>query len=262
MVRKVKRRRNKRSRYFAGFLLIILVLSGGFFLQQRGSFNVVREMLVPIRHVRIEGAFANLEPTEIEPIVIPLLRENYMTVDLESIERELAKVPWVLQARVARLWPNTIQIDVTEQEPVARWGHDSLIGRHGQVFRVARGLDGFLHLPLLMGPEGREREVLDMLEGLNQDFSARNTPVKTLKLSGRLAWTATLSDGLEIEYGNQDPRRATLRLLSVLPGLGKGRIEAIRTIDLRYPRGFAVTWKPGSEPQPAGEPRDSASPTT
>lgn len=261
MVRKIKKRRNKRSHYLMAFLLTVLVLAGVFFLQQRGSFSVVRDMLVPIRQVRIEGAFANVEPTELEPIVMPLLRENYVTVDLEAIERALVNVPWVQQARVARIWPNTVQIDVTEQEAIARWGHDSLIGRYGKVFRVSRGLDGFHHLPLLMGPEGREQEVLAMLEGLNQDFAARNTPLTALKLSGRLAWTATLSDGLQIEYGNQDPRQATLRLLSVLPGLGKERIEAIRTIDMRYPRGFAVTWKPGSEAQQPEE-RNSVKPTT
>jgi cell division protein FtsQ len=262
MVRKNNKKRNQRTRYLAPIALTVLVLMGVTFLMQRGSFSVVRDTLVPIRHVRIEGAFANVEPEELEAVVMPLVRVNYITVDIESIERALIKVPWVMQARVTRIWPNTVQIDVMEQEPIARWGNDSLIGRDGKVFRVARGLGGFLHLPLLLGPEGREGEVLAMLEGLNQDFSPRNTHVTSLKLSGRLAWTATLSDGPEIAYGNQDPRQATLRLLSVLPGLGKERIEAIRTIDMRYPRGFAVTWKPGSEEQTPGDMRNPAAPST
>jgi cell division protein FtsQ len=79
------------------------------------------------------------------------------------------------QARVARIWPNTVQIDVTEQEAIARWGHDSLIGRYGRYSGYPEA-GWFHHLPLLMGPEGREHEVLAMLEGLNQDFAALEHP--------------------------------------------------------------------------------------
>jgi cell division protein FtsQ len=65
-----------------------------------------------------------------------------------------------------------------------------------------------------------------------------------LELSDRLAWTAGLSDGLEIVYGNSEPLPATERLLAWLPSLGEHRAGALRRLDLRYPRGFAVTFKP------------------
>jgi cell division protein FtsQ len=41
-------------------------------------------------------------------------------------------------------------------------------------------------------------------------------------------------------------------LLGVLPGLGEQRLALLKKVDLRYPRGFAVTWK--SQPVEDAEP--------
>jgi cell division protein FtsQ len=49
---------------------------------------------------------------------------------------------------------------------------------------------------------------------------------------------------MEIVFGSQDPLAATDRLLTLLPQLGEGRVATIKKLDLRYPNGFSVVWKP------------------
>jgi cell division protein FtsQ len=93
--------------------------------------------------------------------------------------------------------------------------------------------------------------------------------VSSLRISDRLAWTVILADGLEISIGNQDPLKALDRLLIILPGLGDQRLALLKKVDLRYPRGFAVTWKsqsvedaaPPSEQEPAKKPASGVTKT-
>ena len=219
------------------------------------------ESLMPIRHVRIEGALANSDPEDFKKALSPWVRHSYFTVDLKALEQAIAAVPWVNTARISRIWPDTIIVEIDEQDPIARWGSDELLGANGEAFKRPAGGADFSGLPMLSGPRGRERQVLEMMAALNEKLTNRHTQVAALHLSSRLAWEARLSNGLEIAYGiaygNQDPLAAMDRALAWLPRLGEQRMAAIRKLDLRYSSGFAVIWKPAA-PAPTSPEQSAA----
>lgn len=204
----------------------------------------------PIRFVRIEGAFEGLEPQQFETAMRPELKGSYLTTSLTSLEEIAREVPWVGSVEVSRVWPDTLVFTIDELDPVARWGQNQLISATGEVFDRPVAKVDFDHLPRLQGPVGREKEVLVMQDQLNQQFSSMNTHLVRLSLSERLAWTASLSNGLEITFGNQSPVLAAERLLELLPHLQAQHHAEIKTVDLRYARGFAISWKasPSSTP--------------
>jgi cell division protein FtsQ len=139
----------------------------------------------------------------------------------------------------------TVMVEVTEHNPVARWGSNSLISDNGVVFPADRSGDAdYSGLPALQGPAGHEGEVLAMLKGLNEKFAKGRVAVVDLRLSDRLAWRAVLSDGLEVVYGNKDPLAATERMLSVLLRLAEYHPGTLKRLDFRYRSGFAVTFNP------------------
>ncbi|MDO9240562.1 MAG: cell division protein FtsQ, partial [Methylicorpusculum sp.] len=47
------------------------------------------------------------------------------------------------------------------------------------------------------------------------------------------------------QLGGKEQLRAFQRFLKTLSLLNQGQIESIAKVDLRYPNGYAVTWKPG-----------------
>ena len=255
MARVRQKPRRKQSRFPKQVILFGLVLLVGLVLvKERNTIVASVETLFPIRQVRIEGDFANLDPGAVERQLLPLARGNYLTVDLNALEQAAAEVAWVGSVKVTRVWPDTLQVNLTEQNPVARWGDDSLLGESGEVFALPAQSADFSSLPALHSPRGHEREVLGMLSELNQALQSHGSLVSSLKLSDRLAWTVQLSDGLEISIGNQDPLKALERLLGQLPALGDDRLALLKKVDLRYPRGFAVTWKsPVTEDSRASE---------
>jgi len=43
--------------------------------------------------------------------------------------------------------------------------------------------------------------------------------------------------------------------LDTFPVLGQEKVAAMQVVDLRYPNGYAVSWKPDSEPINWGKPQ-------
>lgn len=246
MPRVRQKHRKKKPGFRAGLLPLLALFGAGLLVAwQRESLMVRFDALLPIKHVRVEGEFANLDPEELRKVLRPLVQRNYFSADLAAMEQVATGLPWVSTARVARIWPDTVVLDITEQTPVARWGKSSLISQAGVVFPAdGPGEGDYSDLPALEGPVGHETEVLAMLNGLNEKFAKGATAVVELRLSERLAWQALLSDGLEIVYGNQDPLAATDRMLAVLQRLPEYHPGALKRLDFRYRSGFAVTFKP------------------
>ena len=199
--------------------------------------------VLPIEYVRVEGAVWYLEPSDLELAVMPHLQAGFFALDLKAIEAAVGSLPWIDYAEASRIWPDTVVVHVVEQTPVARWGTDGLLNFQGVSF-IPPNVGEFARLPLLAGPSGRELEMLGMLRALNGKLRARNLQIASLRLSPRLAWEARTENGMEIVFGSQDPLAATDRLLTLLPQLGEGRVATIKKLDLRYPNGFSVVWKP------------------
>ncbi len=211
------------------------------------------ETYLPMNYVRIEGAIWNLDMNEFRKALLPYTHGGYFSADMRGIEAEARSFAWVDKARVARIWPDTLVIRIEEQKPVARWDEDSLLNDRGERFSPP-SVAAYPRLPRLSGPAGQEKLVLGTLRALNAKLQPRHPRIESLRLSKRRAWVAQLEGGMEIVFGNQDPLAAMERLLSLLPRLGEERIAAIQKLDLRYPNGFSVVWKPDPEttPDPLG----------
>jgi len=216
------------------------------------------ETYLPMKYVRVEGSIWNLDMDAFEQTLAPYTHSGYFSTDMERIETEAKTFAWVDRVRVERLWPDTLVVRIEEQKPIARWDGDSLLNDRGERFTPPSVAD-YQHLPRLSGPEGQEKLVLGTLRALNAKLERRNLRIVTLSLSKRRAWVARLENGVEIVFGHQDPLAALERTLSLLPRLGEDRIAAIQKLDLRYPNGFSVIWKPlEPEPPPTGNPPGGA----
>lgn len=214
------------------------------------------ERWLPIAYLRVEGAVWNLDPDAFHAAVLPYTHGGYLLADLKGLETAAKQFAWVDSVRVMRVWPDTLVVRVEEQKPVARWGEQGLLNERGESF-VPPDVSAYADLPQLSGPDGQEKQVLGMWHALNMKLQPRALEVTTLGLSKRRAWTAQLDNGVDIMFGHQDPLATLSRLLALLPQLGEERIAAIWKLDLRYPNGFSVVWKPPPVAVPEPTPEDS-----
>ena len=196
----------------------------------------------PVGSVHIEGRFRYLTGEQLQDAVAPLAATGFFVVDVSEIQTRLQTMAWVDQVSVRRVWPDKLDIEVREQQPVARWGADSFLNVRGDVFtpEQAVALDA---LPQLAGPEGHAQRVLEMRTRMQALLKPVQLEVSDLSLDARRAWRMRLSNGLALEIGRNHPLRRVARFVKIYPAIlatADGRLTAV---DLRYSNGFAAHWQ-------------------
>jgi cell division protein FtsQ len=221
------------------FLLVMLVLGAGRYL-----VTLAPEAL-PIRYVRTTGLFHYLGKEDIKTVLQPLVVTDFFSADMQAVHQTVESLPWVASATVERVWPDAIDINVIERKPYVRWGERSLLTERGVLF-TPKNAATFTHLPKLTGPEGRHQKVLEIMKGIRTELEDHALTLAEFNVNNRWAWTLKLASGLSLELGRNEQLKKLQRFLKAVPALGQNRFNAIATVDLRYPNGFALAWKPNT----------------
>ncbi len=218
--------------------LAVLILS------QWSAIKAWVKMYFPVRYVRVEGVFQHLAKDEIKQCLEPWVNADFISLDLLAVRRAVLSLPWAADAEVRRIWPDTIDIHIDEQKPFMRWGTAGLLNERGDVFVVA-DRDNYKDLPLLICPQGQQRRFLEIMKGLQHQLMQHALILDSLVVSERLSWQLRLSNGMQMKLGRREPLKNLQRFLKTLSLIGLDKIKAIASVDMRYPNGYAVNWKPG-----------------
>jgi cell division protein FtsQ len=121
--------------------------------------------------------------------------QPFVFMDLDEVQAQVETVGWVSHARVVRLLPNTLVIEVAERRPTAVW-------QSGGVVRVVDG-DGsvipdadpgrFSELPLVVG-EGADAASGDLIPLIDRWPRLRDRLDAAVWVDGR-RWNLLLRDG-------------------------------------------------------------------
>ena len=229
------RRTRKRRRRIASPILAGLILCTA------AAFSVPGLNRVPVRTVQIHGEIHHLTQEELEELVVPFTSWGWLRLPAERLSRRLEELNWVASARVRREWPLDVSIVITERRPVARWGRKALLDESGEPFDPGGPINRTL--PLLQGPEGTERKMLDRYRAFSARLGAHSLALDELRLDSRGAWRLDLRDGPQVRLGADSIDLRLERALMALDELAGEPGTEIAYLDLRYPNGFAVAWR-------------------
>jgi cell division protein FtsQ len=232
------------------FALLALAVWG--FTQEVVSDKVTESL--PIRYVRTEGVFQYLSKEEIKAALMPLVTTSIFDANMQLIHETVAKLPWVKSATIERVWPDTIDIKVLERKAYVRWGQNGLLTEYGELF-TPDNVGQFQSLLLLEGPKQQEAKTLEIMRGVKTTLEDQALEMAEFKVNDREAWEIKLKTGLEILLGRTGQLKKLQRFLDTLPILGQEKLAAMQVVDLRYPNGYAVSWKPDIEPIDWGKPQ-------
>jgi cell division protein FtsQ len=196
----------------------------------------------PVTRVVINGQFERVSADQLEAVLRPLVGKGFLAADLREVQARVAGVPWVATARVARRWPNTLTVTITEEEPAARWGAAGLLNREGRLFvRAATHIPA--ELPRLAGPAGSEAEVAARYVAIREELLPLGLGLSALSLDRRGAWSLMLSNGVAVRLGSVDLDTRLARLYEALDTVLGAQAADVQFVDLRYTNGFSVGWK-------------------
>ena len=195
----------------------------------------------PVKSVRITGEFVRMSKADIERAVEPLLAPGLIRIDVDALRQAALEVPAAREATVWRVWPDRLDIAVIERVAVARWANGGFLESDGTHFAPADDGDATADsLPVLSGPEGSQRRVLDLHLALESVLAPLGMPIVATELTRRGVLSATLEGGARLVMRPEGVQRDVGRYAKALARVLAGRVHEIERVDFRYPTGFAV----------------------
>jgi len=187
---------------------------------------------------------------------------TFMSQDVNVIQQQIERLPWIKQVSVRKQWPDELRIHLVEFTPVARWNDSHMVDSDGVSFSVPANHMGKETLPMLYGPEGSEKEVLAGYHSMDDVLKARKFTLKVASMTARRSWQLVTSDDVRIELGRTDTMKRLNRFIELYPVLlqqGQNEHKRINSVDLRYDSGASVGWTPiVMEPQDSNQQQNQA----
>lgn len=236
--RRIAVRRDQGRRRLKRFILalgVVAVIVAGVVATQTPLLDVDR--------VRVEGV-ARTGVAEVRRAAGIDRGDPMVGVDTGGAAARIEGLPWVARAAISRHWPGTIEVVVTEREPLAivavAGGRVAVVDRDGRVLQITRQTAA--GLPEVTGVSGR------IAEGEELGSRARDalTVVRALgeRLPGVVATVssdldASLVAGGEIRFGSTDDLDD--KIVAVETVLADVDISCLDVLDVRVPGSPALT---------------------
>jgi cell division protein FtsQ len=205
----------------------------------------------PLNVVEVKGDFRYLDRGQLQEAIAHHTDDGFFTVDVAAVCAAAEQLPWVYRAKVQRVWPDILRLQIEEQEPIARWGEQGFLNRFGESFipgeTVVAGV-----LPGLAGPAGLESRVLEQYQLASGLLAPLGMQVSRLEIDGRRALHVQLEGGVQLELGRVNSWQRLQRFARAYPAVFDGRMDKLQRVDLRYSNGFSVYWQEAA-PVGAGE---------
>ena len=211
------------------------VLAAGAYMAHNGG------ALLPFRWVDVSGPFARVSAEQIRAAVGPAAARGFFGVDLAEVRASALALPWVAAAEVRKVWPDTLEVRVSEREVLGRLGVDRLVDVAGNVFQ-ARGAGETRGLPLLDADPTQMPQLAQLYLQAQHDVDAIGRQISVARISPRGALELQLDDGLEVQLGSHAQMPRWRRFVASLPRLAALDPRPIAAVDLRYTHGYAVRY--------------------
>lgn len=157
-----------------------------------------------------------------------------LAIDLDGAKARLETVPWVRNASIERLLPDTLYVRLTERAPLALWQHRGkfdLVDQDGNVI-VNADIGDYPFLPQVVG-EGAPAATPDLLKVLTSEPGLQAHVTASVRVGAR-RWDIHLDNGIVVSLPENNATSAWHRL-AALDRSDKLLERNVQAIDMRLP---------------------------
>lgn len=189
------------------------------------------------------AALTEARKNEVRELIVPDDRRSLLALDPQDVQARVESLDWVASARVRRLWPSTLVIEVERRQSYARWrenGQISVIDVNGERLLSERAAD-HPDLPLIVGA-GAGPAAQPLLVAL-EDLPQLRARLQSLVRVGDRRWNVELENGATIAL----PEEGAVEALQSLESLQDDYAlldRPLAQLDMRAPGRIAVRVHP------------------
>jgi cell division protein FtsQ len=197
---------------------------------------------LPIKKIHALGKFIHVNETMLRDAVAAKIDGGYFKLDVDEMKNVVEKIAWVDQASVRRVWPDTLAIQVQEQQALAKWATGGLVNVRGSIFKPETSSYP-KDLPLFTAPVGMQEKITQYYLFAKEIFSTMNVNISEVRMDARRAVSLRLDNGIEVMLGRDQIESRLQRLARIYTKVLATRAIEIARLDLRYSNGLAVGWR-------------------
>jgi cell division protein FtsQ len=197
---------------------------------------------LPVTKIRVHGVFVNVDEEMLHRAIDGVIAGGYFNIDVERVRGVVETLPWVQEASVRRVWPDTLSVSVIEQQPVAISKQAGLINAQGNIFKPANKLMP-TSLPVFDGDVSLSKLMLSKYYEMSAQLNRQNLKITYLNIDMRHAVKLKLNNGLSIILGRGETMYKLERFMSIYAKSLSSYVNDIESVDLRYTNGMAIAWK-------------------
>lgn len=229
---------------FQRFLYVFLLcafLAAAIFL-----INLLRlEYSRPFEKVAVRGDYEFVNKNLLKETIKKHADVGFFALDAENLKRALENLAWVKSAKVARLWPGKLQIDIKEQKPKFYWKNKGYFNVNGDLFVVKKLID-VGYLPVIDCSQKMTKKAVEKFQNIDAQLRDNNITISRFFIDEaagvRLIIRSKQSNEFQVLLGNRHHDEKIQRFLLALNKGLVNQLKDVSSIDLRYSNGLAVAW--------------------
>jgi cell division protein FtsQ len=218
--------------------VVFFAAIGGYGMSLGGHTNFVTQSATSAAGFAVEDlkVSGNIQTSEIEIFQQLDLdgSTSLISLDVEEVRQRLAKLPWVSDVEVQKVYPKTVEVRLKEREAFGIWQHGndlSVIEASGSVIAPLRD-NKFASLPLFVGRDA-ETAAAAFLGELQSWPEISNRVRAYVRIAGR-RWDLHLDNGIVVKLPEDNLSKALYRL-SRFDSDQQVLSRDVASVDLRLP---------------------------
>lgn len=177
-----------RLAYLVGAIAVFVLLFSCILYVVENKFKV--------EHITVTGNINRVTKDQLLGVARDDLHGTMFTLNIDELQYEFKKIPWVKSVSVSRTFPDSITVNILEYDAIAHYGTDGdFVSPNGQVFF---GVINDPSLPTFYGPTQNVPDLLKIYNASGALFTPQNIKIITLKWIGEGVVKATFSNNLNV----------------------------------------------------------------
>jgi cell division protein FtsQ len=203
-----------------------------------------------IHNIEIMGNFSDKTKQTLQENIQSVTKEGLLRCNTRTLRTHLLKrKPWIKNIIIHRKLPGTLVIHIQPRSPAAVFkspdqNNLQWIDASGKCFTLVDSIP-IAHIPTIIGPMEKLFELFQWYKTISALLTPQALQMNTLALRDNDCCVISLTNGIELLLGRQNPCKQLKQTLNSYPFV-LHQPDRIASIDLRYSNGMAITLRESS----------------